>query len=442
MDDLTAMTMDDITAPPVPMRQQVILSILPKLTSAISIVALVYAIQFILRSPQRMRILSNRLFLGMYSVDLARCLTFLIGTWMIPAGTDGVFMATGNGCTCAIQAFVSQLGLAVPLYAASVSVYFVLAIQNNFNITMYRYAEKWCHICPVFIGLLLSILLVVYKKYGADGTRCWITPTTIKCLNEDYFERDAECQQRYDIIDGSTRTVTHRSLMFSTWIFENGLCILSIFLLICLFTAGITIETKKRHNNGSLQGKRKYLDMARQRKARFFLSQIFTNLLSVIICFGIYHLARYSAQLCTHTTASFTFLVFGTTLNNLFGFTHVLIFLKVKLDRNEALAIETSNFSIRKSVRSKESFNLVTGGYVPKKRFLPPKGDYGGIYLGDDDDDEVGDEALDDFDICCDDFNAGTSMTLGSVGDDFDLPSPGPLPHKLSPARTNVPTDP
>lgn len=70
----------------------------------------------------------------------------------------------------------------------------------------------------------------------------------------------------------------------------------------------------------------------------------------------------------------------------------------------------------------------MTGGYVPKKIRLPPKdGDFGGIYLGDEDD-EVGDEHLDDFDLCCHDMNdmnaAGSSLTTRSVDDNLQLGSP------------------
>ncbi len=169
MDDSTSYNNSNTTTMTFSLGNQITLSIVPKVSSTISIVALIYAIQFIMRSPQRRRILSNRLFLGMYFADLLRCITFVTGNWMIPIGTEGVFMPTGNYSSCAVQAFVSQLGLVVPLYAAAVSGYFVLAIRYNFNIIRYKWAEKWCHVIPISVGLLLAILLVVYKRYGVDG---------------------------------------------------------------------------------------------------------------------------------------------------------------------------------------------------------------------------------------------------------------------------------
>ncbi len=65
----------------------------------------------------------------------------------------------------------------------------------------------------------------------------------------------------------------------------------------------------------------------------------------------------------------------------------------------------------------------MTGGYVPKKKFMPEKGDFGGIYMGDDDD-EVGDEDLDDFDVrdFGGDIDAGT-MTMQSLDDNLIMNS-------------------
>ena len=247
---------------------------------------------------------------------------------------------------------------------------------------------------PLKTHLISFSFSKIFTSIGAS--RCWIKPSPLKCFNKEYFiANEAECTHFHRI---SGYNSTHKSCLISTWIFENGICVLSIFLTASLFAVGCIIEMKNRHNNKSLQGKRKFLEVARKRKARLFLTRVLTNFLSLFLCFGIYHLARYSIQIFGNNRAGFIFLLFGTILNTLFGLFHVLIFLNVKLHRDEALTRETSNYSIRKSVRSKESFNLVTGGYVPKKKVIPPKGDFGGIYLGDDDD-EVGDEDYDDFDI-------------------------------------------
>lgn len=105
----------------------------------------------------------------MFSHDILRCLTFVTGTWLIPAGTDGVFMAAGNKVTCASQAFVSHLGYAVPLYSTCLSFYYHTEIKNDFKKCNVIWAEKWCHIIPNFFAFVLSIILIMSGQYGVDG---------------------------------------------------------------------------------------------------------------------------------------------------------------------------------------------------------------------------------------------------------------------------------
>lgn len=150
-------------------RQQIALALVPKVTAASSVIALAYAIFQITSSPTRFKIVCNRLYLGAFIHELVRCLTYLAGTWMIPSGTEGVFMATGTDATCAVQSFIAQLGFAAPLYVSAIGFYLSTAITNDFKINSIRWAEKWCHIIPNSVPLLLSILLTAFHQYGADG---------------------------------------------------------------------------------------------------------------------------------------------------------------------------------------------------------------------------------------------------------------------------------
>lgn len=78
-------------------------------------------------------------------------------------------MAAGCHNTCALQAFMSQLGFAVPLYVTSIAFYLSTAIMNDFKISKTRWVEKWCHILPNSIPIILAILLLAFNKYGVDG---------------------------------------------------------------------------------------------------------------------------------------------------------------------------------------------------------------------------------------------------------------------------------
>ena len=155
--------------------QQIALAIIPKITASISISALAYAIHVIASSPQRRRVVYKQLFIGCYISDILRCSTYVTGTWMVPRGTEGVSMAMGNQSTCAVQSFVAQLGSVVPLYTAAVFFYFYIAIKHDFNNHQVRWAEKWCHILPITLSLLLSIMLLVFQRYGVDGKQAFFT---------------------------------------------------------------------------------------------------------------------------------------------------------------------------------------------------------------------------------------------------------------------------
>lgn len=360
-------------------KQKVALAITPKITALISILALVYAVQLIIRTPHRMRILCNRILLGMYMTDILRCLTYLVGTWMIPVGTDSVFMATGTISTCRAQAFVSQFGLAVPLYALLFNFYFFIAIKNDFNHNRVRWAEKWCHIFPLSISLLLAILLLALQKDGLDVNRCWIPPTNIKCMNESFF------YQEYEECSNGKEDMSFSGLVVTSWIFENGLVYLSILLSICLSIISLVTEMRKRKNGQSLQGKRLFFEAARKKKSRYFLTQMFAHVAAIIVFFGIFHALRYKC-----TNGGFPAMLVGSVLHTLFGAAAVAIFLSVKLPRNDNNI--GSKFSLRRSVRSQDNFNLVTGGYVPKRTVIPK--DDGGIYMGSDDE---GDESMNEF---------------------------------------------
>ena len=135
---------------------------------------------------------------------------------------------------------------------------------------------------------------------------------------------------------------------------------------------------------------------------------MFSHVAALIVSFGFYHCARFYTG-----RGSFVITLIATISNTLFGLVVVLIFLYVKLSTNDSF--DTSLFSLRRSVRSKESFNLVTGGYKPKRTFIPK--DDGGIYMGDEDDsNSINSFEVEEYDVS--DYNM-TFVTTRSV--DIDL---------------------
>ena len=81
-----------------------------------------------------------------------------MGTWPIPIGTKGVYLASGNKATCDAQGFFQQFfGVAPPLYNGSLAVYYFLIIRygwKNGNPKL-KVAEKLLHAVPLLYATIL-----------------------------------------------------------------------------------------------------------------------------------------------------------------------------------------------------------------------------------------------------------------------------------------------
>lgn len=391
--------------------QQIALALIPKATAASSAIALAYAIFQIASSPHRWKIVCNRLYLGVFIHELVRCSTYLTGTWMIPARTEGIFMAAGSNATCAAQSFVSQLGFAVPLYVTSIAFYLSTAVVNDFKISQIRWVEKWCHILPNSIPLLLSILLLAFNQYGADDTRCWIRHSKPQCMDRDFFNSDNTCSQ-----DGE---ITYNTYMLSYFFFERFITVISLILSILFISRGCIAEVRKRKQNENFQGKRRYLEIARHTKSIFLLKQLGCLVLALFVSFGYLLFTRV-------LKGCFALVLSGAMMDPLFGLLSVLAFFKLKQPTCEQFESERSKFSLRNSVANQQ-IKFVTNGFCPKKEVKLK--DDGGIYVGDDSDDC--DDDYDDFEL--NDMNlTSTSVATRSLRsiDDSNNPKSFTLPSR------------
>lgn len=58
--------------------------------------------------------------------DVLESVANFASTWAIPADTSGVWHPRGNTWTCTAQGFFLTLGVAVPIYNAMLSYYYVM----------------------------------------------------------------------------------------------------------------------------------------------------------------------------------------------------------------------------------------------------------------------------------------------------------------------------
>jgi hypothetical protein len=82
----------------------------------------------------------------MSTYDVLESAWNFMSTWTIPAGTPGVVFATGTTGTCSAQGFFLTLSVAVPIYNAMLSIYYVLVINYRFSDdTLRRWVEPSMH---------------------------------------------------------------------------------------------------------------------------------------------------------------------------------------------------------------------------------------------------------------------------------------------------------
>jgi len=134
-------------------------------------------------SDQRRRSIYHRLLLGLSLYDLTMSCAVLVGTWAIPAETPDIFMASGTQGTCFAQGFIIQMGIGVPLYNASLALYYFFVINLGWNDSLMRKVEVWLHAVPNVIALLTSIAgAIILDTEGNRGLYhnsnlwCWTAP--------------------------------------------------------------------------------------------------------------------------------------------------------------------------------------------------------------------------------------------------------------------------
>lgn len=111
--------------------QQIALALVPKFTSILSILGSSWVIVEVLTEREKRHSVYHRLLCAMSIYDVLESVWNFCSTWPIPAGPLGIWGASGNTQTCTAQGFFLQLGLAIPMYNASLSIYYLLVIRYN-----------------------------------------------------------------------------------------------------------------------------------------------------------------------------------------------------------------------------------------------------------------------------------------------------------------------
>ena len=117
-------------------KQQIVLAIVPKISSVFSLFGSGWILLEVLtdndaKLPKRKHPY-HRLLLGMSVYDILESIWNFASTWAIPEGTSGVWQARGTTATCTVQGFFLTLSVAVPIYNAFLSLYYVMVSQSMY----------------------------------------------------------------------------------------------------------------------------------------------------------------------------------------------------------------------------------------------------------------------------------------------------------------------
>jgi len=149
--------------------------IISHLTGALSMIGSCTIIYIIVSDfKKRISCVYGRLLLMMSIFDVFFSIAHMLSS--IPIPRDKMMHGSrGNTQTCEMQGFLLQLGIAVPLYNASLCFYFLLRLRYNVSEkTIAQKIEPFMHIMNVGFAMGSSVASLLMGLFNRKGTLCWI----------------------------------------------------------------------------------------------------------------------------------------------------------------------------------------------------------------------------------------------------------------------------
>ena len=175
--------------PPLTLSQQIALAIIPKITSALSILGSVYITQHILRSPKRRSLCYHRILLGMSIMDIISSSRNFMSTWILPKET-GAWGAVGTVGTCTAGGFFGQgASISSALYNGSLALFYLLTVKYSWKDDAFgaygggkfSKIEPFLHAVPLGFGWATAIAGLPLLLYNPIGWTCWIAEVPRGC---------------------------------------------------------------------------------------------------------------------------------------------------------------------------------------------------------------------------------------------------------------------
>lgn len=180
--------------------QQIALAMIPKVSSVLSLAGSVWiAIEVLTENGTpvpKIRHPYHRLLLAMSVYDILESVWNFLSTWPIPEDTVGVWDPRGTTQTCSAQGYFLTLSVAVPIYNAFLSLYYMLVINFGFkDIMLRRYIEPGMHVVSFIWAFGTATYSASTGLLNNANLWCWIAPYPPGCLDSWRYGDQFPCER-------------------------------------------------------------------------------------------------------------------------------------------------------------------------------------------------------------------------------------------------------
>jgi len=231
--------------------QTMVLSWIPRFTGSLSIVGSL-SIMFMILSDRKEKLTkpNHRLMLMLSAFDIISSTAILTTTLAFPR-ESGIYGAAGNNATCTAQGFFVMLGMAVPMYNASLCLFFVLTIRyrlppSRFSVIVEPFLHAFsvlvpftCAAVPALMGKIKPGLFVLCWMFDSPTNLPFIMVLCISimvclcsmvliachvCRQSNAMIRYAYGSKQMQSRQSEKRDTTHQAMLYAsacivTWVF-------------------------------------------------------------------------------------------------------------------------------------------------------------------------------------------------------------------------------
>ena len=203
--------------------QKAALAIIPKVSSVLSLFGSSWIIVEVAtdnstEKPKRQHPY-HRLLFAMSVYDVLESIWNFASTWAIPKGSPGVLWAQGTTTTCSTQGFFLTLSVAVPIYNAMLSLYYVLVINYHYSDhALRRRVEPIMHAVAGTWAFFTALYSATTGLLNNANLWCWIAPLPQGCKDSWRYGSEGNCE-RGD----------------NWWIYQWGVSYLNVILCCVVF---------------------------------------------------------------------------------------------------------------------------------------------------------------------------------------------------------------